>query len=277
MALDGPFEEVSLMMMMMKCAKLLIDGSSFRAIGNEVQIGVVSFILLPDGVGKVDMDGSELVRVWLGFVGKVVVEKISHSGSLCLFWANDVDGFSGPWLGGGDLNEILHQYEKSDEFDYRELVPGTWNSASGHRINGVQDNIRQAISILKGWNRDVYKRTLGAIKKKKYELAHLDTGWHFNQQKDKEIDVLMYKDEKYWASLAKNSWMMLGDKNSAFFHQSASHRKKMNLIRGPQGSALLMDLKSWPSMDLGVSPANPSWYPQNVSHEGMENVDHEDV
>uniref|UniRef100_A0A803PC37 Uncharacterized protein n=1 Tax=Cannabis sativa TaxID=3483 RepID=A0A803PC37_CANSA len=142
------------------------------------------------------------------------------------------DGFSGPWLGGGDLNEILHQYEKSDEFDYRELVPGTWNSGSGHRINGVQDNIRQAISILKGWNRDVYKRTLGAIKKKKYELAHLDTGWHFNQQKDKEIDVLMYKDEKYWASLAKNSWMMLGDKNSAFFHQSASHRKKMNLIRG---------------------------------------------
>ncbi|XP_062114029.1 uncharacterized protein LOC133825047 [Humulus lupulus] len=103
----------------------------------------------------------EIVRVKLGFVGKLVVDKVGRSGGLCLFWVAGVDvdllefsrfhidvlisshdglkwrftgiygqpdhslrknfwkffgrladGYSWPWLCGGDLNEILFPYEK---------------------------------------------------------------------------------------------------------------------------------------------------------------------
>ncbi|KAH1096965.1 hypothetical protein J1N35_013886 [Gossypium stocksii] len=42
-----------------------------------------------------------------------------------------------------------------------------------------------------------------------------------------EID----KDERYWEQRARLNWLKLGDKNTTFFHNSATQRRKRNLIR----------------------------------------------
>ncbi|XP_060972256.1 uncharacterized protein LOC133038189 [Cannabis sativa] len=96
---------------------------------------------------------------------------------------------------------------------------------------------RMKIKGVSGVHGMVFKRTREAIRKKKKELQVLesnlnDSNWLYCKKLEKELDVLLYKDEKYWFSHAKNSWLKLGDKNSAFFHQSATHRKKKNVIGG---------------------------------------------
>ena len=61
------------------------------------------------------------------------------------------------------------------------------------------------------------------------------------------MDTLVYKDEKYWASRAKASWLQVGDKNTSFFHKSASARRQNNVIKG-----VLNESNVWLSADADI-------------------------
>ncbi|KAF4388587.1 hypothetical protein G4B88_021498 [Cannabis sativa] len=285
------------------------------------------------------------MRVRLGFIGKLVVEKVGRSGGLCLFWSSNVnvvlkgyarshidvmvcshgdlwwrytgfygqpethlrsqfwcllerlaDGYSGPWFGGGDFNEIHFSYEKSggsvraqslmDGFrnalakcglvdmgyegahftwcnkhtnrmvcssgwhslfsnsyvshlklwglDHRPLLTrilracesrkrpkqkcrfhfemawandsGCWEIIAKHWGPSELTNIGGALN---DWNG---MRTHEGIRKKKKELEVMDSNlndsnWLSYKKMENELDVLLYKDEKYWFSRAKNSWL----------------------------------------------------------------------
>ncbi|KAM6555571.1 hypothetical protein CsatB_002590 [Cannabis sativa] len=119
----------------------------------------------------------------------------------------------------------------------REIIVDHWGSSESTDIGGVQQKIKGVSGALNDWNGMVFKRTLEAIRKKKKELEVLDSNlndsnWLSYKKLEKELDILLYKDKKYWFSRAKNSLLKLGDKNSASFHQSATHRKKKNAIGG---------------------------------------------
>ncbi|VFQ91828.1 unnamed protein product [Cuscuta campestris] len=47
----------------------------------------------------------------------------------------------------------------------------------------------------------------------------------------KEIDSLMDKNDCYWRQRAKQHWLSEGDRNTRFFHNYASHRRRKNYIR----------------------------------------------
>ncbi|KAF4365142.1 hypothetical protein F8388_011072 [Cannabis sativa] len=262
------------------------------------------------------------MRVRLGFIGKLVVEKVGRSGGLCLFWSSNVnvvlkgyarshidvmvcshgdlwwrytgfygqpethlrsqfwcllerlaDGYSGPWFGGGDFNEIHFSYEKSGgSVRAQSLMDGfrnalakcglvdmgyegahfTWcNKHTSGSFLPLLTRILRACESRKrpkqkcrfhfemAWANDsgcweiIAKHwgpseTHEGIRKKKKELEVMDSNlndsnWLSYKKMENELDVLLYKDEKYWFSRAKNSWLKLCDKNSAFFHQSATH------------------------------------------------------
>ncbi|XP_062079858.1 uncharacterized protein LOC133784580 [Humulus lupulus] len=80
------------------------------------------------------------------------------------------------------------------------------------------------------------------LKRKKKELIQLEiindeAAWKKYKWVEKELDILVYKDEKYWASRSKSSWLKVGDKNTSFFHKSVSARKKKNVIKGVSNGA----------------------------------------
>lgn len=50
----------------------------------------------------------------------------------------------------------------------------------------------------------------------------IDTKIHLNF----EIE----KDERYWEQRARQNWLRLGDRNTAFFHSQATQRKRKNTI-----------------------------------------------
>jgi hypothetical protein len=56
-----------------------------------------------------------------------------------------------------------------------------------------------------------------------------------NENKAKEmanlIELLLEQDEVYWAQRSRSNWLQHGDRNTSFFHNFASTRRKKNTIK----------------------------------------------
>ena len=48
----------------------------------------------------------------------------------------------------------------------------------------------------------------------------------------KELIVLYDKEEKMWQKRSRIQWLKNGDRNTRFFHGSATQRKRQNFIKG---------------------------------------------
>lgn len=72
-------------------------------------------------------------------------------------------------------------------------------------------------------------------------MADLDADWKLRQC----LDELLNKQELYWAQRSKQHWLHLGDKNTRFFHQMASWKKKkvQILVLQREDGVLLTDQK----------------------------------
>ncbi|KAA3479365.1 reverse transcriptase [Gossypium australe] len=47
-----------------------------------------------------------------------------------------------------------------------------------------------------------------------------------------ELNLEADKEEIYWEQRARTNWLKMGDKNTAFFHKSASQRRRKNKVKG---------------------------------------------
>ncbi|KAA3473493.1 reverse transcriptase [Gossypium australe] len=101
------------------------------------------------------------------------------------------------------------------EESFDEEVKNIWGSSSG--------NLMQKLDKLKNGLRSWVVRTQADRKKDDLNLSELiDTKIQLNL----EID----KDECYWEQRAHINWLKYGDRNTAFFHSQATHRRRRNLI-----------------------------------------------
>ncbi|XP_062100654.1 uncharacterized protein LOC133806581 [Humulus lupulus] len=177
--------------------------------------------------------------------------------------------YDGPWLCGGDLNEIIVASEKDgattrpnylmrnfkqalsdcdlidlgfsgpkftwcnrhkdstftqSQFHYEtaweedeecgNIVSSAWNSGVGYNFETLATKIANVATNLGRWNTTVFKRHHKDIKKKQKQLKSLDASLSATNLKDyvsleKELDVLHYKEEKYWAPRSKQNWLKL--------------------------------------------------------------------
>ena len=56
----------------------------------------------------------------------------------------------------------------------------------------------------------------------------------------KELDVVLEQEKDLWALKSRINWMVLGDRNTSFYHVSAITRRKRNLI-----TAIKNDVGEW--------------------------------
>ena len=47
-----------------------------------------------------------------------------------------------------------------------------------------------------------------------------------------ELNLLLDREEQMWHQHAHVKWVQCGDKNTKYFHDSATHRKRKNFIKG---------------------------------------------
>lgn len=61
-----------------------------------------------------------------------------------------------------------------------------------------------------------------------------DTGTKWAMKKiqriEKEVEVLLYREECYWWQQSRAEWLLGGDKNKKYFHHKASNRRGKNEI-----------------------------------------------
>ena len=70
-----------------------------------------------------------------------------------------------------------------------------------------------------------------------------------------ELNLLMDREEQMWHQRAHVKWVQCGDKNTKYFHSSATHRKRKNFIKG-----LMDDQGVWHKEEEAVSALIVGYY-----------------
>jgi hypothetical protein len=119
-----------------------------------------------------------------------------------------------------------------------QIVRTAWDKAKSLGIGpSLADRTRAVKADLHKWDQETLRGPKKRIKKLKIELEKL-RGGHMNvdsQARQKEISVLienlLEQEEIYWIQRGRANWLLHGDRNTTFFHNAATARKKRNQIK----------------------------------------------
>uniref|UniRef100_A0A803PVB4 Reverse transcriptase n=1 Tax=Cannabis sativa TaxID=3483 RepID=A0A803PVB4_CANSA len=200
----------------------------------------------------------KVMRVRLGFVGKLVVEKVGRSGRLCLFWSSNVtvvlmgysrshidvmvpvlvsswrlaDGYSGPWFGGGYFNEILFSYEKSGGLvRAQSLMDGFCNALAKCGLADMGYEAARFTWCNKHTNGSFLQERLNRMKIKGVSGALNDWNDMVFKRTRKAIRKKKNELEVLHSNLNDNNWLYY-KKLEKELDGSALHRRRKNAIGG---------------------------------------------
>ena len=99
------------------------------------------------------------------------------------------------------------------------------------------EKVKQCRMALVDWSRVIFGASSHQLKAKHQVLHELYTSnvannYHEIQRVKDEINTILYQDEIHWRQRSRSIWLRANDKNTKFFHQRASQRKRKNHING---------------------------------------------
>lgn len=118
---------------------------------------------------------------------------------------------------------------------FKEIMTTTWNGT--YLEENITAKIQKCGSELMQWA----KREFGSVRKKKTELYERLQELqqerpspiieHEMRKVEMELDAVLQNEETMWFQRSRALWLQDGDKNTKFFHQKASNRRKRNTIQ----------------------------------------------
>ncbi|KAA3462361.1 reverse transcriptase [Gossypium australe] len=174
-----------------------------------------------------------------------------HTNSDNLFKCNRRFHFETWWIMEESFAEVLQNiWESSSEPLMEKLKTlqaglGKWAKALKWEKGEIKKKLTEDLEALLIEDRD--DESLAKIIDKKIHL-------------NLEID----KDERYWEQRARVNWLKFGDRNTAFFHKSATTRKKANFI-----TKLVSDDGSEIVDEIGLQEAAKSYFENLFATEGV--------
>lgn len=112
----------------------------------------------------------------------------------------------------------------------RQLVWDSWESNVG---GDIQDKIKLCGENLQQWGKEITGRFNARIKSCRLEMRRLrkfrDAGsvGKYKEAK-KTLMLILEQKEIFWRQRSKQLWLHSGDKNSRYFHESATARRRSN-------------------------------------------------
>jgi hypothetical protein len=98
--------------------------------------------------------------------------------------------------------------------------------------------VREIHEDLHKWDKDVLKNPVKRMADLKRDLERLRRGpmTDANMASQKEImvrlELMLEQEEFFWTQRARVNWLKSGDRNTSFFHNYATKRKKKNTTKG---------------------------------------------
>ena len=124
------------------------------------------------------------------------------------------------------------------EAECKEVVDMAWNSYTEDSDMPIQERIERCQRNLRGWNQNKFGNVAKNLKQKQDRLQQLES---LNMLHDtaaeisvvrKELNELYIREEIMWNQRSRVLWLQHGDRNTKFFHASASQRQQKNKIGG---------------------------------------------
>lgn len=99
----------------------------------------------------------------------------------------------------------------------------------------IQEKIKSCSEKLAVWGKEITSNFSGWIKAFKVELARYkegrdDLSVERYENARRQLEVIYNQREIFWRQRSKQLWLQAGDKNSKYFHKTASQRRRTNRI-----------------------------------------------
>ncbi|XP_042942883.1 uncharacterized protein LOC122277065 [Carya illinoinensis] len=150
------------------------------------------------------------------------------------------------WIAMDQINAAPNRSKRPFRFeaswtyseDCYKVVEEAWKvpPVAGNIVNLTSKNLQHCQQKLTQWS----KQKFGYSKKRiQDQLAHLsylqdrNSGHLIDEIKkvQREVGVILDSDNMRWKQRAKQRWLREGDRNTKFFHQAASQRRKTNMVK----------------------------------------------
>ncbi|EEE51789.1 hypothetical protein OsJ_33245 [Oryza sativa Japonica Group] len=141
------------------------------------------------------------------------------------------------WNGGRSKPGFRFEAGWAREEHCAPIVENAWKLSVGPRGGKVMDAIREVAANLWDWSKNFLGDLEKRIKKAKQALeAHRRSPISSSTASREAVlkyrlDKLEEQRELYWRQRANQHWLEKGDRNTKFFHECASERKKRNKIK----------------------------------------------
>ncbi|KAL9683157.1 hypothetical protein QQ045_014973 [Rhodiola kirilowii] len=121
--------------------------------------------------------------------------------------------------------------------EYGEKIRDVWEKCSSRNAS-LRSCLSESAKELGIWGRKCF----GNVNNKEniQQLAITREVVEEEKSISREIDDWLYKEELYWKQRSRVDWLKEGDRNTRYFHLRASQRRRINSIRGIQGSGGIM-------------------------------------
>ena len=146
-----------------------------------------------------------------------------------------------PPIGHMRRKRHLRRWEEkwSTHPDCEGLIREVWGrgTQNGSPMFKLFEKIKQCRVALVEWSKDIFGNSKTKLQAKQAELEDLslqnnaDNAQLISTLKS-EINTILHHNELSWRQRSHSIWLPAGDKNTKFFHQRASQRRRKNHILG---------------------------------------------
>ncbi|KAJ1418141.1 Zinc knuckle CX2CX4HX4C [Sesbania bispinosa] len=119
-----------------------------------------------------------------------------------------------------------------DDIECEQVLLEGWSKGGSE----LHSKMTSCLQVLESWGSRKFGDIPKRIRKSQKKLEHLMTVSHEPgkveaiREEERNLEALLSQEEKWWAQRSRALWLKEGDKNTRFFHNKASQRKKTNWV-----------------------------------------------